>query len=68
MNKKLFFPIIVIIVSAVAIFLIPENSSVPSSENLYQYGFTFYDVEKIKESLSEQNIFNMVLPFMMLKK
>ena len=57
MNKKLFFPIIVIIVSAVAIFLIPENSSAPSSENLYQYGFTFYDVEKIKESLSEQNIF-----------
>ncbi len=57
MNKKLFFPIIVIIVSAVTIFLIPENSSVPSSENLYQYGFTFYDVEKIKESLSEQNIF-----------
>jgi hypothetical protein len=29
----------------------------PSSENLYQYGFTFYDVEQIKESLSEQNIF-----------
>jgi hypothetical protein len=29
----------------------------PSSENLYQYGFTFYDVEKIKASLSEQNIF-----------
>ena len=29
----------------------------PSSENLYQYGFTFYDVEKIKLSLSEHNIF-----------
>ena len=29
----------------------------PSSDNLYQYGFTFYDVEKIKESLSEKNIF-----------
>lgn len=29
----------------------------PSSENLYQYGFTFYDVEKIKESLSEKDIF-----------
>ena len=29
----------------------------PSSENLYQYGFTFYDVEKIKTSLSEKNIF-----------
>ena len=57
MNKKISVPIIVIIISAIAIFLIPENSSVPSSENLYQYGFTFYDIEKIKISLSEQNIF-----------
>jgi len=57
MNKKIFIPIIVITMSAIAIFLIPENSSMPSSENLYQYGFTFYDVEKIKASLSEQNIF-----------
>ena len=57
MNKKIFISIIVIIISAVTIFLIPENSSMPSSENLYQYGFTFYDVEKIKSSLSEQNIF-----------
>ena len=44
-------------ISAFAIFLIPENSSMPSSDSLYQYGFTFYDVEKIKASLSEQNIF-----------
>ena len=44
-------------ISAIVIFLIPENSSMPSSDNLYQYGFTFYDVEKIKESLSEKNIF-----------
>ncbi len=57
MNKKIILPILVIIVSAIAIFLIPQNSSMPSSENLYQYGFTFYDVEPIKESLSEQNIF-----------
>ena len=57
MNKKILFPIIIIIISAIAIFLIPENSSMPSSDNLYQSGFTFYDVEKIKESLSEKNIF-----------
>ena len=57
MNKKISVPIIVIIISAIAIFLIPENPSMPSSENLYQYGFTFYDVEKIEASLSEQNIF-----------
>ena len=57
MNKKISVPIIVIIISAITIFLIPENPSMPSSENLYQYGFTFYDVEKIKASLSEQNIF-----------
>ena len=57
MNKKILVPIIVIIISAIAIFLIPENSSMPSSDNLYQYGFTFYDVEKIKLSLSEHDIF-----------
>ena len=57
MNKKILLPIIVIIISAIVIFLIPENSSMPSSDNLYQSGFTFYDVEKIKESLSEKNIF-----------
>ena len=57
MNKKISVPIIVIIISAIAIFLIPENSSMPSSENLYQYGFTFYDVEKIKVSLSERKYF-----------
>ena len=57
MNKKIIIPFIVIIISAIAIFLIPENSNMPTSDNLYQYGFTFYDVEKIKSSLSEQNIF-----------
>ena len=57
MNKKIIIPFIVIIISAITIFLIPENSNMPSSDNLYQYGFTFYDVEKIKSSLSEQNIF-----------
>ena len=57
MNKKIILPVLIIIVSAIVFFLIPENSSMPSSENLYQYGFTFYDVEQIKESLSEQNIF-----------
>jgi hypothetical protein len=56
-NNKILIPLIVISISVIAIFLIPENSSMPSSENLYQYGFTFYDVEKIKASLSEQNIF-----------
>ena len=57
MNSKIIIPIIIIIISAIAIFLLPEESSMPSSENLYQYGFTFYDVEKIKTSLSEENIF-----------
>ena len=57
MNKKILFPIIIITISVIAVFLIPEDSSMPSSENLYQSGFTFYDVEKINESLSKQNIF-----------
>jgi len=56
-NTKILISIIVVILSAAVIFLIPENSSIPSSENLYQYGFTFYDVEKINASLSEHNIF-----------
>jgi len=56
-NTKILISIIVVILSAIVIFLIPENSSMPSSENLYQYGFTFYDVEKINASLSEHNIF-----------
>jgi len=57
MNKKILLPIIIIIISATAIFLISEDSSMPSSENLYKFGFTFYDVEKIKLSLSESDIF-----------
>lgn len=57
MNKIIPISIIIIIISFIAIILISENSSMPSSKNLYQYGFTFYDVEKIKSSLSEQNIF-----------
>ena len=57
MNKKIFIPVIIVAISAIVIFLIPENTSMPSSEKLYQTGFTFYDVEKIKLSLSEQNIF-----------
>ena len=57
MNSKIIIPIIIIIISAVTVFLIPEESSMPSSENLYQSGLTFYDVEKIKTSLSEENIF-----------
>ena len=57
MNTKFLIPIIIIIISAAAIFLIPEDSSMTSSENLYQYGFTFYDVEKINKSLSEEKDF-----------
>jgi hypothetical protein len=57
MNKIIPISIFIIIISFIAIILISENSSIPSSENLYQHGFTFYDVEKIKAALSEQNIF-----------
>ena len=41
MNKIIPISIIVITISFAAILLIPENSSMPSSENLYQDGFTF---------------------------
>ena len=58
MNKKFFIPVLVIIVTiSVFLILISEDSSIPSSENLYQYGFTFYDIEKIDSALSKNNFY-----------
>ena len=59
MNKKILIPIMlgVIVVVFISIFSIPENSSETQSKPIYEMGFTFNDVDKIKKSLSTQKIF-----------
>ncbi len=56
MNKLILIPILfgVVIIPALFLFSAPPSSS-PSTP-LYESGFTFYDVEKIKSALSLQNI------------
>ncbi len=59
MNKLILIFVIVgiaVIISA-SLLLISENPSVPQSKPIYEVGFTFNDVDKIKKSLSTQKIF-----------
>ncbi len=59
MNKLILIFVIVgiaVIISA-SLLLISENPSVPQSKPIYEMGFTFNDVDKIKKSLSTQKIF-----------
>jgi len=57
MNKLIFVPIILGIVVVVSLLLISENPSKTQSIPIYEMGFTFNDVDKIKKSLSTQKIF-----------
>ena len=57
MNKLIFVPIILGIVVVVSLLLIYENPSETQSIPIYEMGFTFNDVDKIKKSLSTQKIF-----------
>ncbi len=59
MNKLILIPILlgIAVVVSVSILSISENPSQPQSIPIYEMGFTFYDVEKIKTSLAKQNIF-----------
>jgi len=59
MNKLILIPLLLGIVAVVfvSIFLISENPSQPQSKPIYEIGFTFNDVDKIKKSLSTQKIF-----------
>ncbi|MCH7877472.1 MAG: hypothetical protein IIA82_04480 [Thaumarchaeota archaeon] len=59
MNKLILIPILLGIVTIVfiSIFSISENTSQLQSKSIYEVGFTFYDVDKIKKSLSTQKIF-----------
>jgi len=57
MNKLIFVPIILGIVVVISLLLISENPSKTQSIPIYEMGFTFNDVDKIKKSLSTQKIF-----------
>jgi len=59
MNKLILISILLGITAVVfiSIFSISENTSQPQSKPIYEVGFTFYDIEKIKKSLSTQKIF-----------
>jgi len=59
MNKLILIPILLGVAAVVfiSIFSISENTSQPQSKSIYEVGFTFNDVDKIKKSLSTQKIF-----------
>jgi len=59
MNKLILIPILLGITAIVSISIlsISENTSQPQSKSIYEVGFTFSDVDKIKKSLSTQKIF-----------
>ena len=59
MNKLILISILlgVVVIVAASLLSISENSSQPQSKPIYEGGFTFNDVDKIKKSLSTQKIF-----------
>ncbi len=59
MNKLILISVIVgiAVIIFTSLLLISENSSVSKSKPIYEMGFTFNDVDKIKKSLSTQKIF-----------
>jgi len=59
MNKLILVSILlaIVIVASISIFSISENSPQPQSKSIYEVGFTFNDVDKIKKSLSTQKIY-----------
>jgi len=59
MNKLILISILlgIGVVVSISIFSISENTSQPQSKSIYEVGFTFNDVDKIKKSLSTQKIF-----------
>jgi len=58
-NKLILIPILLGITAIVSISIlsISENTSQPQSKSIYEVGFTFSDVDKIKKSLTTQKIF-----------
>ena len=58
--KKLFLiPVLlgIAVVVSISIYSTSEDTSQPQSKSIYEVGFTFNDVDKIKKSLSTQKIF-----------
>ncbi|MBL7001405.1 MAG: hypothetical protein ISR80_01410 [Nitrosopumilus sp.] len=57
MNKLIPVLIGVALIIVGSVFAFSGNTSESQSKSIYETGFTFYDVEKIKKSLSTQKIF-----------
>jgi len=59
MNKLFLISILlgIAVVASISIYSTSENTSQPQSKSIYEVGFTFNDVDRIKKSLSTQKIF-----------
>ena len=59
MNMKILvlITIMIVVIISFSLFSIFEGTSDSQSKPIYDAGFTYYDIEKIKTSLAEQNIF-----------
>ena len=56
MNKLIVIPIIIgIAITSLAFSLLP-NETPTTSKSIYESGFTYYDIEKIQDTLAEKNI------------
>ena len=56
MNKLIVIPVIIGIILAVLASLFLANETPTISKSIYESGFTYYDIEKIQDTLEEQNI------------
>ena len=59
MNKIIIVPILAVIGILIASSLLLSNNESAESESIpiYQTGFTYYDIEKIQDTLAEQSVF-----------
>ncbi len=58
MNKLFLIPVLIgIAVVILTSFMYLNQTSDPQSQSIYDSGFTYYDIEKIQDTLAEQNIF-----------
>ena len=58
MNKLIVIPVILgITVAVLASFLLTNETPTTPSKSIYESGFTYYDIEKIQDTLEKQNIF-----------
>lgn len=57
MNKLITIPIFIVIAIVILTPLLLMDDTISESKVIYKSGFTYYDIEKIQNSLNEQNIF-----------